>query len=46
MEPILYEVAGARPRYRMEFYFSIAVTWKDIPEISAKIARNESGLSY
>ncbi|MFZ2635994.1 MAG: hypothetical protein WAX33_06655 [Rectinemataceae bacterium] len=38
MEPTLYDPGDSRPYYKMEFSFSLSVTWKDIPEMAARVA--------
>ena len=43
MSPMLMTPDSGRPYYQLDFSFSIAVTWKDIPEIKASTAYQEGG---
>ncbi|MCX7027079.1 MAG: hypothetical protein NT061_06300 [Spirochaetes bacterium] len=37
MNPLLYTPDSGRPYYQLDFSFSIAVTWKDIPELKTSL---------
>ena len=43
MSPMLLTPDSGRPYYQLDFSFSLAVTWKDIPEIKASTAYQDGG---
>ena len=38
MSPLLYTPDSGRPYYQLDFSFSLAVTWKDIPELKTSLS--------
>ncbi|HWR11769.1 MAG TPA: hypothetical protein VN445_08100 [Rectinemataceae bacterium] len=45
MSPVLVTPDSGRPYYQLDFSFSIAVTWKDIPEMKASKTYEEGGFT-
>jgi hypothetical protein len=41
MSPLLYTPDSGRPYYQLDFSFSLAVTWKDIPELKTALNYTE-----
>ncbi len=45
MSPVLVTPDSGRPYYQLDFSFSLAVTWKDIPQIKASKVYEEGGFT-
>lgn len=45
MSPVLITPDAGRPYYQLDFSFTFAVTWKDVPEIKAQLAYKEGSLA-
>jgi len=45
MDPLLVTPSTGRPYYKLDFSFSILVTWKDIPELKSSVAYSEGAFS-
>lgn len=43
MSPVLFTPDSGRPYYELDFSFSMAVTWKDIPELKTSVAYEDGG---
>ncbi|HOV95044.1 MAG TPA: hypothetical protein PLT87_09200 [Spirochaetales bacterium] len=45
MDPLLVSPSTGRPYYKLDFSFSILVTWKDIPELKSSVAYSGGAFS-
>lgn len=45
MSPVLITPDSGRPYYQLDFSFTFAVTWKDVPEIKTQLSYKEGSLA-
>ena len=46
MSPVLITPDSSRPYYQLDFSFTFAVTWKDVPEITTQLSYKEGSLTH